>query len=192
MKGGCGSQAAGGKSSIQWASITGASSKCGSSRSRQKRSVAERMRAGGYSLIGGHCAKIPRVDLPLEPDATELNVRPGTQAGWTIPLMGTERCEGLGHELDSTFSYRNGLLVGYCCRCEARVEIPWFKGGTVSVLASEMASQAVTLAEPSASVLDDLRQVEGLLNDDLADVERVLAQVRRAREHVTARRTTSE
>jgi hypothetical protein len=111
----------------------------------------------------------------------ELTVRPGSQAGWTLPLMGVERCQGLGHELDSMFSYLNGLLVGYCIRCEARVEVPWFRGGTAAVLGAVMARQALNLQRPAASVLEDLEQVEGLLSEDLAQVAQVLALVRNAR-----------
>lgn len=123
-----------------------------------------------------------------EPD-DELTDRPGGQAGWTLPLMGLERCQGLGHELDSTFSYRNGLLVGYCCRCEARVEIPWFRGGTVAVLAAAMAAEASDLQQPAASVLTDLDQVEGLLREDLRHVEQALGLVSRARKQVEQRRS---
>lgn len=99
-----------------------------------------------------------------------------------MPLTGLDRCNFQGHELDSAFSYRNGLLVGYCTRCEARVEIPWFRGGTVSVLAAAMARQALVMQRPAASVLDDLGHVEGLLRDDLTHVEEALALVRQARD----------
>lgn len=127
----------------------------------------------------------------MEPEKRDdgLSVRPGTQAGWTLPLTGVDRCLGLGHELSEAFSYRNGLLVGYCVRCEARVEIPWFRGGTMAVLAEAMATEAVALDQPQRSVLDDLAQVEGLLVEDLAVVGQVLALVRQAHEHVTRRRS---
>lgn len=121
-----------------------------------------------------------------EPD--ELSVRPGSQAGWTLPLAGAERCEGLGHELDSMFSYLNGLLVGYCVRCDARVEVPWFYGGTAAVLGAVMANQAMGILNPKPSVLADLDQIEGLLSDDLARVAQVLALVRNARTRVIRRR----
>lgn len=102
--------------------------------------------------------------------------------------MGIERCQGLGHELDSMFSYLNGLLVGYCVRCDARVEVPWFYGGTAAVLGAVMANQAMGILNPKPSVLEDLDQIEGLLSDDLARVAQVLALVRNARTRVIRRR----
>lgn len=104
-------------------------------------------------------------------------------------MSGRERCDSLGHELQPVFSYLNGLLVGYCTRCEARVEIPWFRGGTMAVLGTTMAAEALRIVRPEASVVEDLTQIAGLLEEDLDQVREVLALVHRAQKIVDLRRS---
>lgn len=123
-----------------------------------------------------------------KPDpARELSVRPGTQAGWTLPLQGAQRCVGFGHELGPLIEYGNGLLVGYCVRCETRVEIPWFQGGTICALAKTMAEEALQIEAPAVTVLEDLDQILGLLDDDI-DQLTTTARLVRATRALVARR----
>ncbi len=117
-----------------------------------------------------------------DPDNQELSVRPGNQAGWTVPLDGEQRCQHFGHELQHRCEYSNGLIVGYCCRCPARVEIPWFRGGTMAALGQYMIDEAEHFTRPAPSVLADLDQVAGLLGEDilrLQEVRRRVCQLRR-------------
>lgn len=130
--------------------------------------------------------------LPEPSEPTELKVRPGSQAGWTLPLMGEDRCKGFGHELGETIEYSNGLLVGYCSRCPARVEIPWFRGGTMVALARAMVVEALQMPRPALSVLEDLDHVEGLLRDDIAELKQVLGQVRQTHRLVELRRSLGQ
>ena len=111
-------------------------------------------------------------------DKDELSVRPGTQAGWTTHLFGDERCAIYGHELENRANYLNGLIVGYCGRCSARVEIPWFRGGTMVALARYMIEEAVTFENPAPSVLTDLEQVAGLLSEDISELNEARRQIR--------------
>lgn len=113
-------------------------------------------------------------------DEQELRVRPGTQAGWTTPLYGEARCATYGHELEHRAEYSNGLIVGYCCRCSARVEIPWFRGGTMTALARSMVQEAMELDRPGPSVLADLEQIATLLTEDIAELNAIRRTVRRA------------
>src|SRR3982751_5678924 len=107
-----------------------------------------------------------------------LSVRPGTQAGWTTPLFGAERCASYGHELENRCEYLNGLIVGYCCRCSDRVEIPWFRGGTMAALATAMIEEAERFTRPATSVLTDLEQVAGLLTEDIGRLNSVRRRIR--------------
>lgn len=113
-------------------------------------------------------------------DEQHLSVRPGSQAGWTTPLYGEERCATYGHELESRAEYLNGLIVGYCGRCSARVEIPWFRGGTVAPLARYMLHEALSLTRPAPTVLEDLEQIASLLTEDIAELNEARRLVRRA------------
>lgn len=115
----------------------------------------------------------------------DLGVRPGTQAGWTVPLEGDFRCSTYGHELESRCDYSNGLIIGYCCHCDARVEIPWFRGGTAAPLARYMAIDAGHLTHPNPAVIADLEQVAGLLGDDIAELNEARRQVRQAQLEVS-------
>jgi hypothetical protein len=117
----------------------------------------------------------------------QLSVRPGNQAGWTTPLFGENRCHAYGHELEQRCEYLNGLIVGYCCRCSARVEIPWFRGGTTAALGAAMAAEATRLQRPAPSVLADLEQVAGLLTEDIARLNAVRRDVRRAQRDIVHR-----
>lgn len=126
--------------------------------------------------------------LDDEEQPTELTVRPGNQAGWSLPLTGLDRCRGQGHELESVFGYSSGLLIGYCLRCDARVEIPWFRGGTAAALARAMTTEALKLNRPAASVVEDLDQVLGLLREDAAAVETAKNLVQNVTLLVKARR----
>lgn len=123
-------------------------------------------------------------------DPQEMSVRPGSQAGWTLPLYGDQRCFNYGHELDCLGEYTNGLFVGYCTRCSARVEMPWFRGGTIAALAEYMAAEAETLMRPSASVIADLEQVVGLLEDDLRMLKETRARLMRVQRAVVKRIAT--
>jgi hypothetical protein len=120
-------------------------------------------------------------------DEQELSVRPGTQAGWTMPLFGEARCAAYGHELENRAEYTNGLIVGYCGRCDARVEIPWFRGGTMAPLARHMLHEALSLTKPAPSVLADLEQIASLLTEDIAELNEVRRIVRRA-QHILIQR----
>ena len=100
----------------------------------------------------------------------ELTVRAGEQAGWTVNLQGEDRCRSLGHEADNVLHVQHGMLVAYCCRCSARFEMPWFRGGSAAALATVMANEALTLRKPAQSVFDDLCQIDGLLRDDAAEI----------------------
>lgn len=117
-------------------------------------------------------------------DEQHLSVRPGTQAGWTTPLYGEARCNTYGHELENRAEYSNGLIVGYCGRCSARVEIPWFRGGTMAPLARYMLEEAVRLTDPAPSVLDDLEQIANLLSEDIAELNEVRRRLRRVQHAV--------
>lgn len=120
--------------------------------------------------------------MPDPDDRDELSVRPGNQAGWTTPLYGEIRCHTFGHELDNRAEYLNGLIVGYCARCSARVEIPWFRGGTMQALATYMIEEAARMERPAPSVVADLEQVAGLLSEDitaLTDVRRLVRKAQR-------------
>lgn len=123
----------------------------------------------------------------MEPHEEKLSVQPGTQAGWTTPLYGEARCLTYGHELENRCEYSNGLIVGYCCRCSARVEIPWFRGGTMAALAAYMVAETSHLQRPHASVLADLEQVAGLLGEDISRLNAVRRDVRRAQRDVIHR-----
>lgn len=120
-------------------------------------------------------------------DHDELSVRPGTQAGWTIALFGEARCELLGHELGDLCELSNGLLTGYCVRCPARVEIPWFKGGTSVALGRAMVAEAATFDHPHPSVVEDLDQIADLLGADILALREVLSEVRRVQHTVRAK-----
>jgi hypothetical protein len=120
-------------------------------------------------------------------DREELSVRPGTQAGWTAPLEGEARCHAFGHELDNRAEYLNGLIVGYCARCSARVEIPWFRGGTVHALAIYMVEEAAGMARPAPSVLTDLEQVAGLLSEDISALSEARRMVRNTQREMVKR-----
>lgn len=119
-----------------------------------------------------------------EPHDEDLSARPGTQAGWVVPLEGEFRCSTYGHELDARCDYSNGLIVGYCVRCSDRVEIPWFRGGTIAALARYMVTDAARLTRPKPSVLTDLEQVAGLLTEDIAMLNEMRRQVRRMQHEV--------
>jgi hypothetical protein len=110
-----------------------------------------------------------------EPD--DLSVRPGEQSGWTMPLYGDDRCKNYGHELDFRCEYANGMLVGYCTRCSARIEMPWFRGGTISALARFMTDEASEMENPSTTVLTDLDQLLGLVDEDIAELTERRGQV---------------
>lgn len=112
-------------------------------------------------------------------DEQHLSVRPGTQSGWTTPLYGEVRCATYGHELENRAEYENGLVIGYCSRCSARVEIPWFQGGTMAALARYMTREALSFERPAPSVLDDLEQVASLLSEDIASLNEARRLVRR-------------
>lgn len=116
-----------------------------------------------------------------------LTVRPGSQAGWTVPLSGEVRCATYGHELEHRCEHANGLIVGYCCRCSARVEIPWFRGGTMAALGAHMAEEADGLARPAPEVLMDLEHVVGLLGEDIIRLVEVRREVRRVQHSVLFR-----
>lgn len=120
-------------------------------------------------------------------DEQHLNVRPGTQSGWTIPLYGEARCATYGHELENRAEYGNGLIVGYCGRCSARVEIPWFRGGTMAPLTRHMVSEALGLERPAPSVLADLEHIASLLSEDIAELNEVRRVLRRT-QHVLIER----
>lgn len=116
-----------------------------------------------------------------------LSVQPGTQAGWTTPLYGEARCAMYGHELENRCEYLNGLIVGYCSRCDARVEIPWFTGGTMTALATFMADEAERMARPAPKVLADLEHVAELLAADVTELNAVRRRIRRAQHAVLKR-----
>lgn len=121
--------------------------------------------------------------LPHDPDQ-ELTFRPGNQAGWTLPLEGDARCSQFGHEISALLEMTNGLLVGYCERCDDRFEMPWLIGGTVTTLARSMANEALTFTSPSPSVLQDLGHVAGLLKTDLTELCIAMDQVKAAADFV--------
>ncbi len=123
----------------------------------------------------------------MEDPDEQLSMRPGNQAGWTTPLFGEARCLAYGHELENRCEYLNGLVVGYCCRCSARVEIPWFRGGTMAALGAAMAAEATRLQRPAPSVLADLEQIAGLLTEDIAKLNAVRRDVRRAQRDIVHR-----
>jgi hypothetical protein len=125
--------------------------------------------------------------VPEPNDEQELSVRPGTQAGWTTPLYGEVRCNTYGHELENRAEYLNGLIIGYCGRCSARVEIPWFRGGTMSALARHMTQEALTLERPAPSVLVDLEQIATLLSEDISELNSVRRLLRRAQRDIIKR-----
>lgn len=122
-----------------------------------------------------------------EPNNEELTVRPGTQAGWTTQLYGEFRCGTYGHELEHRVEYLNGLIVGYCCRCSARVEIPWFRGGSMAPLARYMIEEALGLEHPAPSVLADLEHVASLLTEDIAELNEARRLVRRTQHELIGR-----
>jgi hypothetical protein len=117
--------------------------------------------------------------VPEPPDEQHLSVRPGTQSGWVTPLYGEMRCATYGHELENRAEYSNGLIVGYCSRCSARVEIPWFRGGTMAPLARHMLQEALSLSRPAPSVLDDLEQIASLLTEDISELNEARRAIRR-------------
>lgn len=104
-----------------------------------------------------------------------------------MPIFGEARCHTYGHELENRCEYSNGLIVGYCCRCSARVEIPWFQGGTMAALAAYMVAEACHLERPGPSVLADLEQIAGLLSEDISRLNAVRRDVRRAQRDVLGR-----
>jgi hypothetical protein len=120
-------------------------------------------------------------------DEQHLSVRPGTQAGWITPLFGEARCTTYGHELENRVEYLNGMIIGYCSRCSARVEITWFRGGTMAPLARYMIQESLRLSHPSPTVLDDLEQVAGLLSEDIAELNDARRRVRRAQHDIIKR-----
>lgn len=120
-------------------------------------------------------------------DEQHLSVRPGTQSGWTTPLYGEARCATYGHELENRAEYSNGLVVGYCVRCSARVEIPWFQGGTMAALARYMTREALSLDRPAPSVLDDLEQIASLLTEDISELNQVRRELRRVQHELIKR-----
>jgi hypothetical protein len=119
---------------------------------------------------------------PSEPDhpsrREELNLRPGTQSGWDLPLEGEERCRAFGHELGNVLEMPNGLLVAYCVRCPERFEATWFRGGTAVPLAEEMVKETMAMKNPSRDVIVDLQQVMGLLTEDRSAIDSALHKVR--------------
>lgn len=120
-------------------------------------------------------------------DEQHLSVRPGSQSGWTTPLYGEARCATYGHELENRAEYSNGLIVGYCLRCSARVEIPWFRGGTMAPLARHMTQEALGLTHPAPSVLEDLEQIAGLLAEDIAELNEARRTLRRVQHELIRR-----
>jgi hypothetical protein len=120
-------------------------------------------------------------------DRQELSIRAGNQAGWTLPLFGEERCVNYGHELENRAEYTNGLIVGYCIRCSARVEIPWFRGGTISALAKAMTEEARGFTQPAQSVMTDLNHVINLVNEDLAALNKRRQELEDVRRQVGGR-----
>lgn len=120
-------------------------------------------------------------------DEQHLSVRPGSQAGWTMPLYGEARCAAYGHELEHRVDYDNGLIVGYCNRCSARVEIPWFRGGSMAALARFMVQEAMGFERPAPSVLEDLEQVASLLGEDISELNEARRLIRRV-QHVMIKR----
>jgi hypothetical protein len=120
-------------------------------------------------------------------DEQHLSVRPGTQSGWTMPLYGEARCAAYGHELENRAEYSNGLIIGYCGRCSARVEIPWFRGGTMAPLARFMIQEALGLDRPAPSVLDDLEHLAGLVAEDIAELNQIRRHLRRVQHELIQR-----
>jgi hypothetical protein len=116
---------------------------------------------------------------PNDPPGEELNLRPGSQAGWDpTSLEGADRCRAFGHELGDILEMPNGLLVAYCVRCPERFEASWFRGGTAVPLAEEMVKEVMAMRRPAPSVIEDLQQVLGLLTEDRGAIDSAIHKVR--------------
>jgi hypothetical protein len=127
--------------------------------------------------------------MPDPEKGESFSSTPATRTGWTVEVFGWKRCVLLGHELGDLCHYTHGFIVGYCVRCETRVEIPWFRGGTMAALASHMADEAAEMTNPAPSVVEDLDQIIGLVANDIQMLQQAHQRVLDARQAIKANLT---
>lgn len=111
---------------------------------------------------------------PHPDDPQELTATPRDPVGWHLPAA--LRCIA-SHEVEPACTYRSGVLVGYCKRCDARVELPWLRGGTAAMLADTLATEAMAMALPAPSVVIHLDDVLAMLRADAAEIAAAIDRV---------------